>query len=63
MECVKELLDILDRVETTDSGTEFHPTHFSSCRTMEIERFNKMMVRLRKLMKKYNGETNDTKKH
>lgn len=46
-ELVREMFVILDKVETSDSGNEFHPTTITSCRTMDLIKLNKIIGELR----------------
>lgn len=48
---VGELIDMLETVETSDGGCEFHPTTISSCRTFHVERIGTIMRRLTKLVR------------
>ena len=48
---VKELLTnmfaILDIVETSDMGREFRPTHFTSCRVLDGQQLNSILLELK----------------
>lgn len=46
-ELVKELFELLDHTEESDSGKEFHPITISSCRVLMTERLNKVLAELR----------------
>jgi len=52
---VREFFKILDTVEESMSGTEFHPTYISSCRVMHTEKLSKILPKMRKL----SNENND----
>lgn len=49
---VREMLTILNTVESTDEGRDFHPTRITSCRTNELMRLQVIMSKLEKLTKK-----------
>ena len=48
---VKELLSILNETEESDSGTVFHPTTISSCRTMNVVRLREIFGDLERMVK------------
>ena len=48
---VRELIDILESVESTDEGREFHPTTIQTCRCMVAERLGILMPAITKLVK------------
>ena len=48
---VKEFFSILDEVEESDSGREFHPVYISSCRVMKTKRLNGIFTKMKKLIK------------
>lgn len=48
---VKEMLDILERREVSDSGREFSPTTISSCRCMDLERMGEILFELKVMVK------------
>lgn len=49
---VRELLDILDETEVSDGEEHvFHPTTISSCRTVQCERLNVILPRMKELVK------------
>ena len=50
-ELVKEFFSILDEVEETNSGREFHPVHISSCRVMKTQRLSEIFTEMKKLIK------------
>ena len=43
---VKEVLQILNETEESDSGTVFHPTTISSCRTMNVTKLRELFSKL-----------------
>ena len=51
---VKEFLSILDIVEESDNGRQFHPTTIQSCRCMDLSRIGELLND----MKKNTGYTN-----
>jgi 3'-phosphoadenosine 5'-phosphosulfate sulfotransferase (PAPS reductase)/FAD synthetase len=46
---VRELFTMLDTVEESDSGTEFHPVTISCCRNMMIEPLNRVLREMKVL--------------
>ena len=44
---VKELFRLLDITEETDDGRVFHPNRISSCRALDAEKLNQVLVHLR----------------
>ena len=44
---VKELFVLLDKTEQTDEGRYFRPNKISSCRAMDAERLEKVLVGLK----------------
>lgn len=46
---VRELFEILDCVETTDSGREFKPTTINSCRILHTEKLRKLLPKMKEL--------------
>ena len=48
---VKEFFAILDEVEESDSGREFHPVYVSSCRVMKTKRLDEIFTEMKKLIK------------
>ena len=46
---VKEFMDILDVVETSDEGRMFHPTTVGTCRSMEQEKIGRLLKAMREL--------------
>jgi len=47
---VRELLDLLEVVEESDGGKEFHPTTIQTCRVLVAERLATLMPAIRKLV-------------
>ncbi len=47
---VQEFFKILDTIEVTDDGREFHPTTISSCRTMDSIKLNKILTRMKEIV-------------
>ena len=43
---VRELLAILNTVEISDNGNEFHPTTISSCRVITLQRIQHILSEL-----------------
>ena len=43
-ELVTEFLCLLNKVETSDSGTDFRPNQISSCRVMDSLKIDKILV-------------------
>ena len=50
---VKELFELLDRKEETDDGRVFRPNQISSCRAMDAERLNSILVALKHTMEDF----------
>jgi len=48
---VKEFFAILDEVEESDSGREFHPVYISSCRVMKTQRISEIFKAMKELIK------------
>ena len=48
---VKEFFAILDEVEESDSGREFHTVYVSSCRVMKTKRLDEIFTEMKKLIK------------
>jgi hypothetical protein len=46
---VKFMFEMLDKVETSDSGRDFHPNTFSSCRVWDTHRLNKVFKKMKEL--------------
>lgn len=46
---VREFFKMLDTVEESDSGREFHPVTISCCRTMMIDPLNDILKEMKKL--------------
>jgi len=47
----RELIEILETVEITDEGREFHPTTINSCRVLTCERLGKIIPEIKRLSK------------
>lgn len=47
---VKELFRLLDITEETDEGRVFHPNRISSCRALDAEKLNQVLVELKRTM-------------
>jgi hypothetical protein len=47
---VKEFFLILDTVEESDSGKEFHPVYISSCRVMTTKRLNEIFKEMKEIV-------------
>jgi len=47
---VKELFVLLDRTEETDEGRVFHPNRISSCRALDAEKLNQVLVELKRTL-------------
>lgn len=47
---VKELFRLLDITEETDEGRVFHPNRISSCRALDAEKLNQILVELKRTM-------------
>jgi len=50
-ELCRELIGMLETVESTDEGREFHPTTISSCRVLTCERLGKIIPEIKRLSK------------
>jgi hypothetical protein len=48
---IKEFLEIIETVEETDEGREFHPTTISSCRCMDAERLGQIITKMKEAIK------------
>jgi len=44
---IKALFEILDTVEETDDGREFRPTVIRSCRSLDAEKLDHILVALK----------------
>ena len=44
---VKELFRLLDITEETDDGRVFHPNRISSCRALDAEKLNQVLIGLK----------------
>ena len=47
---VKELFELLDKTEETDEGRVFHPNRISSCRALDTEKLNQVLVELKRTL-------------
>lgn len=47
---VRELLSLLEIVETTDDGREFRPNQLGSCRVIDGFRINEILTQLRQIV-------------
>lgn len=47
---VKELIDLLEKVETSDSGKEFSPNSISTCRVLDGNRLCEIIFNLKRLI-------------
>ena len=50
-ELTKEFFKILDEVEESESGREFHPVYISSCRVMKTQRLSEIFTDMKELIK------------
>jgi hypothetical protein len=50
---VKELFMLLDITEETDDGRVFRPNQISSCRAVDAERLNSILVSLKHTMEDF----------
>ena len=48
---VGQLIDILEQEETSDSGTDFHPTILRSCRVEHTIKLNEIMPKITQLVR------------
>lgn len=44
---IRQYFSILDIVEETDDGREFHPNRLGSCRAMDCDRMEKLLIKLK----------------
>lgn len=51
-ELVKELFDMFDVVEVSNSGREFHPTGIQTCRVQHQIRLEKIIPEIKKILDK-----------
>ncbi len=42
-----ELVDLITKIEVSDSGNEFYPTTITSCRCMDSDRIGKIIARVK----------------
>lgn len=47
---VKELFVLLDVTEESDDGRVFHPNRISSCRALDAEKLNQVLVELKRTL-------------
>ena len=47
---VRKFFDILDIVEESDNGNEFHPVFISCCRAITAPKLNEILQRMKELM-------------
>ena len=47
---LKEFFQILDTVEESESGREFHPVYISSCRVMTTKRLSEIFSEIKKII-------------
>lgn len=50
---VKALFELLDKTEETDDGRVFHPNRISSCRALDAEKLNQVLVELKRTMEDF----------
>ena len=50
-ELLRELFRMLDCVEESNDGQEFHPTNISSCRVMHCAKLDEILPRLKEISK------------
>ena len=46
----KALFELLDKIEETDEGRVFHPNRISSCRALDAEKLNQVLVELKRTL-------------
>ena len=49
-ELLTEFFQILDTVEESDSGKEFHPVFINSCRVLTTKRLNEIFSEIKKII-------------
>jgi len=47
---VREFFSILDTVEESDSGKEFHPVYIGSCRVLTTKRLNEIFNEMKEII-------------
>ena len=47
---IKELFELLDTTEESDEGNVFHPNRISSCRALDAEKLNQVLVELKRTL-------------
>lgn len=50
---VKELFRLLDITEETDDGRVFRPNRISSCRALDAEKLNQVLVELKRTLEDF----------
>lgn len=50
---VKELFRLLDITEETDDGRVFHPNRITSCRVLDAEKLNQVLVELKRTLEDF----------
>ena len=45
-----EFFNILDEVEVSESGREFHPVYISSCRVMKTKRIGELLTQMKDII-------------
>ena len=50
---VKELFRLLDITEETDEGRVFRPNRISSCRALDAEKLNQVLVELKRTLEDF----------
>lgn len=50
---VKQLFILLDKTEETDEGRVFRPNQISSCRALDAEKLNQILVALKHTMEDF----------
>ena len=49
-ELVKEFIEILETVEESDNGREFHPTTIQSCRVLQTKRIGELFEQMKEII-------------
>lgn len=57
---VKEFLSILEIKETSDSGVEFYPNRVNSCRSVDLERMDRLLHEMKKLIQEEENKNTQT---
>ena len=50
---VKELFRLLDITEETDDGRVFRPNRISSCRALDAEKLNQVLIELKRTLEDF----------